>query len=141
MQVRVTDDRGTERRGDGGLYWFWRAGPRGPWWERHAASYARAVRRLTAHVPSEMFSNALRECFLGRVVDWQDAALRHDGMELLPVVRDARRQRGNVPVQVRVALSAAQAEGVHPLGRYGSRHGESDPADHALEAEELGLLR
>src|SRR4051794_8898628 len=45
-----------------------------------------------------------------------------------------------MPVQVGVALLAAQAQRIHPLSRYRSRHGPSHSADHALEAEELGLL-
>jgi hypothetical protein len=40
VQIRMTDDRGTEGLGDGRAHRFRDVRPRGPRCERHAASYA-----------------------------------------------------------------------------------------------------
>lgn len=76
---------------------------------------------------------------LAVVVDPQDAVFCHHCVELLLVVRNPWRQRREVPVQVGVALLAAQTHRVHPLGGQcrldGTRHFVHD----GLEVEELTL--
>ena len=59
--------------------------------------------------------------------------------ELLLLVRDARRQRKQVPVDVGVALLRAEAEHVQALGLDSAADGERDPAQHSLELEVLVL--
>ncbi len=50
----------------------------------------------------------------------QQAALRHDCAKLLVLVGNAGRQRDYMPMDMRVALSTAEAQHVHPIGRHGN---------------------
>jgi hypothetical protein len=76
---------------------------------------------------------------LGAVIDIQDAVFCHEGVVLLLVVGHSRGKRGDVPVHVRVALLAAQAQAVHPLGRHDCGYGPGNPVHDVLEREELRL--
>jgi hypothetical protein len=87
----------------------------------------------------QMTSNGLGEVGLGAVIDVEDAVLGHEGVELLLVVGHSWRQRRDVPVQVGVALLAAQAQGVHQFGRDGRGHRPGDSVHDALECQELLL--
>jgi hypothetical protein len=46
-----------------------------------------------------------------------------------------------MPVQVRVALLAAQAQAVHPLDRHNLGHGYGNPVHHALQRLVLVLVQ
>jgi len=46
-----------------------------------------------------------------------------------------------MPVQVRVALLAAQAQAVHPLDRHDLGHRPGNPAHHALQRQVLLLAQ
>ena len=78
---------------------------------------------------------------LAAVVDVQDAAVGREGAELLLVVGHSGWQGCEMPVQVRVALLAAQAQRVHPLG--GHRRGQclGHLVHDVLEGEELVLVQ
>src|SRR5262245_50287278 len=88
-----------------------------------------------------MASDRPGEIGLRALVDVEDAVLRHESMELLLPVRHSGRQRRDVPVHVGVALLAAQAEAVHPLGRDRGRDGSGDAMHSSLECEELLLAQ
>lgn len=81
-----------------------------------------------------------RECRLAVVINIQDAALGTQRAQLLLVVGNPWRQRRQVPVQVSVALLAAQAQRVHPLGRHGCGQRPGHPVHDPLEAQELRLV-
>ena len=84
----------------------------------------------------EVGADFLGEGCLGAVFDRQNAVFGHDRVELLLVVGHARGERGEVPMQVCVALSAAKAHGVHPLGRHRRGEGMGDGVHDALEGKE-----
>lgn len=69
--------------------------------------------------------------------------LRHQRVELLPLVGHTRRQTGDVPVQMRVALPAPQRVQVRPLGSHAVLHREGDLPDdgHGPPVEERDVVR
>lgn len=58
------------------------------------------------------------------------AVLRHQGVILLLLIRSTGRQRGDVPVQVSVALLTAEREQIGALGRNDHLNCQGDPANH-----------
>jgi hypothetical protein len=68
----------------------------------------------------DLAANLLRERGLTLVVHIQDAVFSHKSVVLLSVVRNSRRERRHVPMQMGVALLAAQGEAVQPLGGHHS---------------------
>jgi hypothetical protein len=66
--------------------------------------------------------------------------LQGECVVLLAFVRHAWREWGDVPVEVGVALGAAEAEGVHALGRHRRGHRAGYPLHHRLQAEVAGLV-
>lgn len=77
------------------------------------------------------------EVSLAGRVDRQNTVLGHDGVELLLFVRNSGRQWGQVPVQMRVALPAAEAHRVHALRGQGGRDGTGNRSHGALKSEKL----
>ena len=65
----------------------------------------------------------------GQVAVWdvEVAIFVHEGGVLLSVVGDARRERRDVPMDVGVALLAAQSEDIEALGRDCSAYGSAEP--------------
>jgi len=59
----------------------------------------------------------------------------------LLVIGHPRRQRGQVPVQMSVALLAAQAQRVHPLGRHDRGQRPGHPVHDPLQGQELRLVQ
>lgn len=80
----------------------------------------------------QMAPDGLGEGRLGTVIDVQDPVFLHQGVILLLVIRHSRGKRRDMPVQVRIALPAAQAQAVHPLGRHDRSHGPGNPAHYVL---------
>ena len=85
---------------------------------------------------------------LGTVIDVQDAVFAHERVVLLLVKGHTGGQRRDVPMQMRVALTAAQAEAVHPLGRHdrsrrnrSSLHGIRNVAPRTAQRDLLGAHR
>jgi hypothetical protein len=88
-------------------------------------------------VLSQVTSDRLCEGLLAGVIDIQDAVLTHKGVGLLLMVRHPGREGRDVPVQVCVALLAAQAEQIHPLCGHSSSNGPRHPVHHALQCQIL----
>ena len=87
-----------------------------------------------------MVSDALCQGCLAGIGDGKDAVFGHEGVELLLVVGNVGGQRREVPVQVGVALLAAEAQRVHSFGWYGGGYGAGDHVRDCLEAQELVRL-
>jgi hypothetical protein len=81
------------------------------------------------------------EVRLGTVADVQDTVFGHERVILLPVIGHSRGKRRDMPVQVSVALLAAQAQAVHPLDRHDRGHRPGNPVHDALQRQILLLAQ
>jgi hypothetical protein len=74
-----------------------------------------------------------RERGLVGVRDVEETVFVHESRVLLPFVRNARRERCDMPVDMCVALIAPQRQNVEPLSRYDERHGSTEPMHATLK--------
>lgn len=74
------------------------------------------------------------------VADREHAARHVEGGELLVLERHARRQWGDVPVDMAVAPLAAQRQQVDALGAGHAPHGLADPTHQVLQPQILRAM-